>query len=633
MSTGFDPYRKWLGIPPKDQPANYYRLLGVSTFEDDLQVIEDSAARQIAYVRTFNSGEYAPYSKKVLGELNAARVTLLQRDKKKVYDEQLQQKMAAQVAAKKAAAAAAAPAVPQPEPPYAQPEPAYPQQPAFPQQQPAWPQAYPQQPEWPQQPTWPQQPGPYPPQQPIFPQAYAPEPEYYPQQPFAQPATPPPPPPAGSGSKRVPVSKAVQPGKPAAKQVTPPPPPPPSATPRQTQPIQPPPPPGAKKNAPISVAAPVPGPDFGASAPVGQFPETAGQFPEMAGQFPAQTGQFPAAVHTPAAGSRRGAAPARRGGGGKGGKQNPLVLVLGGMALLCVVAIGAVLYSFNQEPEKPKIAKKPAAPVEEPAVEPAVEPVAPPPMPVAPAAADPMATTPAETPATTPMPMGETPPAVPGNATPGSPPTIPVAPQPPAKKEEPIAVLNAARKALQERDNDGFKVQSEKLDALLAEYKGANAAQITQQGEQLKEIAKFLKIFWDAVTETASKGMVPGERYRFRGVVFEYSSFENGEMEYRLDGKRDSYAPKEFPPAVALIIAYRAFSNDDVEGKTAIGMFASFDPAAIKEPANQAMTARILQDFQNFGDDINKTLQNLHGRIKEADGEADSSPPQRMKIK
>jgi hypothetical protein len=25
----FDPYRKWLGIPPKDQPPHYYRLLGI----------------------------------------------------------------------------------------------------------------------------------------------------------------------------------------------------------------------------------------------------------------------------------------------------------------------------------------------------------------------------------------------------------------------------------------------------------------------------------------------------------------------------------------------------------------------------------------------------------------------------
>lgn len=27
MGVPFDPYHKWLGIPPKDQPPNHYRLL------------------------------------------------------------------------------------------------------------------------------------------------------------------------------------------------------------------------------------------------------------------------------------------------------------------------------------------------------------------------------------------------------------------------------------------------------------------------------------------------------------------------------------------------------------------------------------------------------------------------------
>ncbi len=29
----FDPYHKWLGIPPDEQPANHYRLLGLELFE------------------------------------------------------------------------------------------------------------------------------------------------------------------------------------------------------------------------------------------------------------------------------------------------------------------------------------------------------------------------------------------------------------------------------------------------------------------------------------------------------------------------------------------------------------------------------------------------------------------------
>ena len=35
-----DPYYLWLGIPPSEQPPNHYRLLGVSAFESNEQVIE-----------------------------------------------------------------------------------------------------------------------------------------------------------------------------------------------------------------------------------------------------------------------------------------------------------------------------------------------------------------------------------------------------------------------------------------------------------------------------------------------------------------------------------------------------------------------------------------------------------------
>jgi hypothetical protein len=44
----FDPYYKWLGIPPKDQPANHYRLLGVSLFEPDPEVIASAADSRMA---------------------------------------------------------------------------------------------------------------------------------------------------------------------------------------------------------------------------------------------------------------------------------------------------------------------------------------------------------------------------------------------------------------------------------------------------------------------------------------------------------------------------------------------------------------------------------------------------------
>jgi hypothetical protein len=96
MSEPFDPYRKWLGIPPKDQPPNHYRLLGVAHFEDDPDVIENAATRQMAHVRTYQSGRHSALSQKVLNELTAAKLCLLTPGKKQPYDDQLREKLAAE---------------------------------------------------------------------------------------------------------------------------------------------------------------------------------------------------------------------------------------------------------------------------------------------------------------------------------------------------------------------------------------------------------------------------------------------------------------------------------------------------------------------------------------------------------
>lgn len=96
MSEPFDPYRKWLGIPPKDQPPNHYRLLGIAHFEDDPDVIENAATRQLAHVRTFQSGKHSALSQKILNELTTAKLCLLQPSKRVAYDEQLRAKLAAE---------------------------------------------------------------------------------------------------------------------------------------------------------------------------------------------------------------------------------------------------------------------------------------------------------------------------------------------------------------------------------------------------------------------------------------------------------------------------------------------------------------------------------------------------------
>jgi hypothetical protein len=85
----FDPYRKWLGIPPEEQPPHHYRLLGIALFEDDPDVISNAADRQMAHVRTFQTGKRAALSQALLNELSAANVCLLNPQTKQQYDAQL----------------------------------------------------------------------------------------------------------------------------------------------------------------------------------------------------------------------------------------------------------------------------------------------------------------------------------------------------------------------------------------------------------------------------------------------------------------------------------------------------------------------------------------------------------------
>lgn len=107
---GFDPYYRWLGIPPAEQPPTLYRLLGLSPLEPDLGVIEEAADRQMAHVRVHQNGPHAAESQRLLNELAAARGTLLHVGKKLAYDRTLRPPMPPPPPA--AAVAAATPPTP-----------------------------------------------------------------------------------------------------------------------------------------------------------------------------------------------------------------------------------------------------------------------------------------------------------------------------------------------------------------------------------------------------------------------------------------------------------------------------------------------------------------------------------------
>lgn len=87
--ANFDPYHKWLGVPPEEQPANHYRLLGIQLFESDPDVIESAATRQITHVRSFAIGKHGELSQAILNEIAEAKLCLLLPERKRKYDNSL----------------------------------------------------------------------------------------------------------------------------------------------------------------------------------------------------------------------------------------------------------------------------------------------------------------------------------------------------------------------------------------------------------------------------------------------------------------------------------------------------------------------------------------------------------------
>ncbi len=85
----FDPYHRWLGIPPAEQPPNDYRLLGLALFESDPEVISHAADARMAHLRTYQLGPLAALSQELLNEVASARVRLTSATKKGVYDARL----------------------------------------------------------------------------------------------------------------------------------------------------------------------------------------------------------------------------------------------------------------------------------------------------------------------------------------------------------------------------------------------------------------------------------------------------------------------------------------------------------------------------------------------------------------
>lgn len=84
----FDPYYEWLGIQPSEQPADFYRLLGIAQFEPNEAVIQRAADRQMGYIRQFQA-KHPMEVAELMSELSLARLTLCDGEKKAAYDRSL----------------------------------------------------------------------------------------------------------------------------------------------------------------------------------------------------------------------------------------------------------------------------------------------------------------------------------------------------------------------------------------------------------------------------------------------------------------------------------------------------------------------------------------------------------------
>jgi hypothetical protein len=93
MADSFDAYHKWLGIPPAEQPPHHYRLLGLSLYESDPDVIEIAADQRMALLRSFHAGPHSDLTQKLLNEVAAARLTLLRPDRRTSYNDILRRRL------------------------------------------------------------------------------------------------------------------------------------------------------------------------------------------------------------------------------------------------------------------------------------------------------------------------------------------------------------------------------------------------------------------------------------------------------------------------------------------------------------------------------------------------------------
>ncbi|MFV1964717.1 MAG: hypothetical protein ACC628_04795, partial [Pirellulaceae bacterium] len=104
MEPDFDAYKTWLGIPPEEQPPDYYRLLGLTQYEDSRQRIVKASQLRLSHVSRFKNSERGRVAQKLASELSKATSCLLNPNRKQLYDQHLRIGIGAVAAGEKGSA-------------------------------------------------------------------------------------------------------------------------------------------------------------------------------------------------------------------------------------------------------------------------------------------------------------------------------------------------------------------------------------------------------------------------------------------------------------------------------------------------------------------------------------------------
>ncbi|HUQ72017.1 MAG TPA: hypothetical protein VM165_20970, partial [Planctomycetaceae bacterium] len=81
-----DVYKEWLGIPDGPRPPDYYALLRLVQFEDDVDKIRKNYKKLNGHVRKYATGQYSAESQELLNELARAMLCLTDAERKREYD-------------------------------------------------------------------------------------------------------------------------------------------------------------------------------------------------------------------------------------------------------------------------------------------------------------------------------------------------------------------------------------------------------------------------------------------------------------------------------------------------------------------------------------------------------------------